>query len=129
MPLRKVSNKKTVANKPTKDPEELRKELRKKNGPIAKDEVQYQKILKLRKESKKIIKDIYGKKKKKKEYNREPQSRDKLQPSRSMTIDTTTSLYGDSAKGRPVPKFNNGGEAKVRGMGCAIKGGKFEGVF
>jgi len=94
-----------------------------------KDKVEYQKILKLRKEAKKIIKDIYGKKKKKKEYNREPQSRDKLQPSRSMTIDTTTSLYGDSAKGRPVPKFNHGGEAKVRGMGCAIKGGKFEGVF
>jgi len=99
------------------------------SGPIAKDEVQSKKIAKLRKESKKIIKDIYGKKKKKKEYNREPQSRDKLQPSRSMTIDTTTSLYGDSAKGRPVPKFNHGGEAKVRGMGCAIKGGKFEGVF
>ena len=28
-----------------------------------------------------------------------------------------------------TPKFNHGGEAVVRGMGCAIKGGKFEGVF
>jgi hypothetical protein len=99
------------------------------SGPIAKDEVQYKKILKLRKEAKKIIKDIYGKKKKKKEYNREPQSRDKLQPSRSMIIDTTTSLYGDAGKGRPVPKFSDGGESKVRGMGAAIKGGKFKGVF
>ena len=26
-------------------------------------------------------------------------------------------------------QFSKGGEAKVRGMGCAIKGGKFEGVF
>jgi len=26
-------------------------------------------------------------------------------------------------------QFSNGGEAKTRGMGCAIKGGKFQGVF
>ena len=26
-------------------------------------------------------------------------------------------------------QFSIGGEAKTRGMGCAIKGGKFEGVF
>jgi len=97
------------------------------SGPIAKDEVQYKKILKLRKEAKKIIKDIYSKKKKKKEYNREPQSRDKLQPSRSMTIDTTTSLYGDASKGRPVPKFNEGGVC--RGTGIAVKGKNFKGVF
>ena len=25
--------------------------------------------------------------------------------------------------------YNTGGEAKVRGMGAAIKGGKFQGVF
>ena len=30
---------------------------------------------------------------------------------------------------RDVPTMKNGGEAKVRGMGAAIKGGKFEGVF
>jgi hypothetical protein len=50
-------------------------------------------------------------------------------PSRSMMVDTTTSAYGDAGRGRPVPEFSHGGEAKVRGMGCAIKGGKFEGVF
>lgn len=30
---------------------------------------------------------------------------------------------------RNVPTMKHGGEAVVRGMGCAIKGGKFEGVF
>ena len=30
---------------------------------------------------------------------------------------------------RDVPTMKHGGEAKTRGMGCAIKGGKFEGVF
>ena len=30
---------------------------------------------------------------------------------------------------RDVPTMKHGGEAVVRGMGCAIKGGKFEGVF
>ena len=30
---------------------------------------------------------------------------------------------------RDVPTMKNGGEAKVRGMGAAITGGKFEGVF
>ena len=64
---------------------------------------------------------------KKKKYNRGPQSRNKMQPPRSMTIDTTTSAYGDSAKGRPVPKFQDGGMCK--GAGAAIKGTKFTGVF
>ena len=50
-------------------------------------------------------------------------------PSRSMMMDTTTSAYGDAGRGRPVHEFSHGGEAKVRGMGAAIKGGKFEGVF
>ena len=50
-------------------------------------------------------------------------------PSASMMMDTTTSAYGDAGRGRPVPEFSHGGEAKVRGMGAAIKGGKFEGVF
>ena len=53
--------------------------------------------------------------KKKKKYIREPQSRDKMQPSRSMTIDTTT-------KGLVL-----GGE--VRGAGAAIRGKGFKGVF
>jgi hypothetical protein len=30
---------------------------------------------------------------------------------RSMRIDTTTSAYGDAGKGRPVPKYQNGGPA------------------
>jgi|TARA_R100000734_G_C3203014_1_gene21105 sRNA-binding protein len=75
----------------------------------------------------KIIKDIYSKKKPKKKYERLPQTRNKQQPSRSMTIDTTTSAYGDSAKGRPVPKLKEGG--MCRGAGAAIKGTKFQGVF
>ena len=29
----------------------------------------------------------------------------------------------------PKPRFKHGGEAKCRGMGAAVKGGKFEGVF
>ena len=74
----------------------------------------------LKKEAQKII-DNFPKKKKKK-YVREPQSRDKMQPSRSMLIDTTTSAYGDSGKGRKVPEFSRGGGAAIRGMG-------FKGVF
>jgi len=52
-----------------------------------------------------------------------------VNPPASMMMDTTTSAYGDAGRGRPVPEFSHGGEAKVRGMGAAIKGGKFEGVF
>jgi hypothetical protein len=48
-------------------------------------------------------------------------------PSASMMMDTTTSAYGDAGKGRPVPKFKEGGYC--RGVGAAIKGTKFEGVF
>ena len=51
------------------------------------------------------------KKEKRKKYKRPPQSRDKFQPSRSMSIDTTTSL-----------KLSKGGGAAIRGMG-------FKGVF
>ena len=52
------------------------------------------------------------KKEKRKKYNRPPQSRDKMQPSRSMSIDTTTKI-----------------EKLSRGGGAAIKGLKFKGVF
>tara|TARA_R100001460_G_scaffold52790_1_gene91718 strand:+ start:62 stop:379 length:318 start_codon:yes stop_codon:yes gene_type:complete len=82
---------------------------------------------KLKKEADKIIKEIYSKPKPKKKYERLPQTRNKQQPSRSMTIDTTTSAYGDSAKGRSVPKLREGG--MCRGAGAAIKGTKFQGVF
>jgi len=61
------------------------------------------------------IKEKEKKDKKKKKYIREPQSRDKMQPSRSMTIDTTT-------RGLVL-----GGE--VRGAGAAIRGKNFKGVF
>ena len=54
---------------------------------------------------------------KKKKYNREPQSRNKMQPSRSMSIDTTTG----------ISKMKEGGIC--RGAGAAIKGTKFQGVF
>ena len=46
---------------------------------------------------------------------------------RGLQIDTTTSAYGDAGKGRPVPKFSEGGVC--RGAGAAVKGTKFEGVF
>ena len=49
--------------------------------------LQKEKIAKLKKESSKIIKDIYSKHKPKKKYERLPQSRDKMQPSKSMLVD------------------------------------------
>ena len=48
---------------------------------------------------------------------RKPQSRNKMQPSRSMSIDTTTG----------ISKMREGGIC--RGAGAAIKGTKFQGVF
>ena len=54
---------------------------------------------------------------KKKKYNRPPQTRNKIQPSRSMSIDTTTG----------ISKMKEGGIC--RGAGAAIKGTKFQGVF
>ena len=45
-----------------------------------------------------------------------------VKPDRAMSIDTTTSAYGDSGKGRKVPEFTRGGGAAIRGMG-------FKGVF
>tara|TARA_R100001086_G_scaffold107121_2_gene54000 strand:+ start:123 stop:365 length:243 start_codon:yes stop_codon:yes gene_type:complete len=75
---------------------------------------------KLKKDVAEIIKNFP--KKKKKKYVRDPQSRDKLQPSSSMLVDTTTSAYGDSGKGRKVPEFSRGGGAAIRGIG-------FKGVF
>ena len=54
---------------------------------------------------------------KKKKYKREPQTRNKMQPSRSMSIDTTTG----------ISKMREGGIC--RGAGAAVKGTKFQGVF
>ena len=67
----------------------------------------------LKEESQKII-DNFPKKKKKK-YIRDPQSRDKMQPSKSMLID-----YGK--KVTTVDKLSRGGGVAIRGMG-------FKGVF
>ena len=54
---------------------------------------------------------------KKEKYNRGPQSRNKMQPSKSMSVDTTTG----------ISKMKDGGMCK--GAGAAIKGTKFQGVF
>ena len=51
------------------------------------------------------------------ELIRKPQSRNKMQPSRSMSIDTTTG----------ISKMKEGGIC--RGAGAAIRGTKFQGVF
>ena len=72
---------------------------------------------KLKSEADKIIANIYSKKKPKKKYERLPQTRNKQQPSRSMSIDTTTG----------ISKMKDGG--MCRGAGAAIKGTKFQGVF
>ena len=62
-----------------------------------------------------------------------PQARKKMptnDPSKlpaGLKKDTTTSAYGDAGRGRPVPKFKEGGVC--RGVGAAIKGTNFKGVF
>ena len=75
----------------------------------------------LKEESQKII-DNFPKEKK---YNyKKPKKKPYsiVKPDRAMSVDTTTSAYGDSGKGRKVPEFSRGGGAAVRGMG-------FKGVF
>ena len=44
-------------------------------------------------------------------------------------VETYEDARENSMINRDVPTMKHGGEAKTRGMGCAIKGGKFQGVF
>jgi len=85
MPLRKVSNRKTVANKPTKDPVDPKDPKKKKYKP--------------------------GK------------------MGNPAVVETYEDARENAMINRDVPTMSTGGEAKTRGMGCAIKGGKFQGVF
>ena len=85
MPLRKVSNRKTVANKPSKDPVDPKDPKKKKYKP--------------------------GK------------------MGNPAVVETYEDARENAMLNKNVPTMKNGGEAKVRGMGAAIKGGKFEGVF
>jgi len=82
----------------------------------------------LKKESQKII-DNFPKEKK---YNyKKPKKKPYTiaEPSESMKIDTTTSQYGDSGKGRKAifTELNCGGMA--RGTGAAVRGKGFKGTF
>ena len=82
----------------------------------------------LREESQKII-DNFPKEKK---YNyKKPKKKPYTiaEPSESMKIDTTTSQYGDSGKGRKAifKELNCGGMA--RGTGAAVRGKGFKGTF
>ena len=84
-------------------------------------------IMDMKKLSKGGGKDMGSKKKKKKARDRYDNNLEDLP--RGLQIDTTTSQYGDSAKGRK-PIFKElmcGGE--VRGTGAAIRGKGFKGVF
>ena len=60
------------------------------------------------------------------------ENRGKSKP-RKMGNPAVVTEYEDARENamlnRNVPTMSHGGEAKVRGMGAAIKGGKFEGVF
>jgi hypothetical protein len=83
MPLRKVSNKKTVANKPTKDPVDPKDPKKKKYKP--------------------------GK------------------MGNPAVVETYEDARENAMINRNVPTMKEGGYC--RGVGAAIKGTKFEGVF
>ena len=114
-----------VGKKPNMTRSETDKRVYAETGPRKKDNSRKRKILQSRLDERKL------------ELNRrnnmliraKKNTQKIVKPPASMMMDTTTSAYGDAGRGRPVPEFSHGGEAKVRGMGAAIKGGKFEGVF
>jgi len=58
--------------------------------------------------------------------------KDKKKPGKMgnpAVVETYEDARENAMINRDVPTMKNGGEAKTRGMGCAIKGGKFQGVF
>ena len=58
--------------------------------------------------------------------------KDKKKPGKMgnpAVVETYEDARENAMINRDVPTMSTGGEAKTRGMGCAIKGGKFEGVF
>jgi len=58
--------------------------------------------------------------------------KDKKKPGKMgnpAVVETYEDARENAMINRNVPTMSTGGEAKTRGMGCAIKGGKFQGVF
>jgi hypothetical protein len=58
--------------------------------------------------------------------------KDKKKPGKMgnpAVVETYEDARENAMINRDVPTMSTGGEAKTRGMGCAIKGGKFQGVF
>jgi hypothetical protein len=75
------------------------------------------------------------KKNKKYDPKKDPKARDKDRDNKAgkmgnpAVVETYEDARENAMLNRNVPTMSHGGEAKVRGMGAAIKGGKFEGVF
>ncbi len=73
------------------------------------------------------------KKNKKYDPKKDPKRRIKRKSPGPMGNPAVVETYEDARENaminRNVPTMSTGGEAKTRGMGCAIKGGKFQGVF
>ena len=117
MPLRKKTSKNTAPSKAARPiPKKMEKTRKEAMLIIAKKEMDARK--KEEGEAKRFMTtnlpytgDIHGKKNNFKDLPK------------GLRKDTTTGF------GANITKMNKGGEAKSRGMGAAIKGGKFQGVF
>lgn len=116
MPLRKVTNKNRSPKEARPLPKKMEKTKREAMLRKAKKEIDARK--KEEGEAKRFMTtnlpytgDIHGKKNNFKDLPK------------GLRKDTTTGF------GANITKMNKGGEAKSRGMGAAIKGGKFQGVF
>ena len=100
-------------------------------GPRKKDNSRKRKILKSRLDERRLELNrrrnmLINSKKNSQKTKPLPGNAIKMPPA-SMQVDTTTSAYGDAGRGRPVPRFKEGGIC--RGAGAAIKGTNFKGVF